>query len=213
MNGNAINKRAVILSACSVSCEMQRYLQEDDFIIACDAGYRNAEALACKPSLIVGDFDSAPNPNFKDTVVLPHIKDDTDTQYAAAWAADHGAEEVLMLGALGGKRLEHTISNLSTGLYLEKRGVRAVIANEQSEIHYLMPGKELTLQKENWMYFSIFPLEGKLEGVYIRGAFYPLEQAALTMDYPLGVSNEFVQPQVKVGCSEGIGIVILTKAD
>ena len=213
MNGNIENKRAVILSACPVSETMRAYLREDDFVIACDAGYRNLEHLHCKPNLIVGDFDSAPNPNFPDTVVLPHVKDDTDTQYAAAWAADHGAKQVLMLGALGGKRLEHTIANLSTGLYLAKRGVNAVIANEQSEIHYFMPGKPLTLSKENWMYFSVFPLEGKLSGVSIQGAYYPLENAALSMDYPLGVSNEFVQSEVQISCQGGAGIAILTKAD
>ena len=116
MNGNAKNNRVVILSACPVSPQMRDYLRNGDYIIACDAGYRNAAALQCSPDLVVGDFDSAPNPNFENTVILPHEKDDTDTQYAAAWAADNGAAQVLMLGALGGKRLEHTISNLSTGL-------------------------------------------------------------------------------------------------
>ncbi len=213
MSGSAENKRVVILSACPVSGQMQAYLRASDYIIACDAGYKNAAPLQRKPNLIVGDFDSAPDPHFPDTVVLPHEKDDTDTQYAAAWAADHGAKEVLMLGALGGRRMEHTLSNLSTGLYLEKRGIHTVIANEQSEIHYLLPGQELLLQKENWMYFSVFPLEGALSGLYIRGAHYPLENANLTMDYPLGVSNEFDEPQVKIGCNSGAGLVILTKAD
>lgn len=213
MNGNAKNNRVVILSACPVSPQMRDYLRNGDYIIACDAGYRNAAALQCSPNLVVGDFDSAPNPNFENTVILPHEKDDTDTQYAAAWAADNGAAQVLMLGALGGKRLEHTISNLSTGLYLEKRGVRAVLANEESEIHYLMSGKKLVLEKENWMYFSVFPLEGTLSGITIEGAYYPLQDAQLKMDYPLGVSNEFVQPHITLCCRQGTGIVILTKRD
>ena len=207
-------KRAVILSAMPVTPAMAAYLQPGDMIVACDAGYRNAAILGVQPDLIVGDFDSAPKPETTgDMIILPHVKDDTDTQYAAAWAADHGTKEVLMLGALGGKRLEHTIANLSTGLYLAKRGVNAVIADEYSEIHYFMPGKPLILSKENWMYFSVFPLEGELAGVCIQGAYYPLENAALTMDYPLGVSNEFVQPQVQISCQGGAGIAILTKAD
>ena len=52
--------RCVILSACSVQPELKRLLRSDDFIIACDAGYRNCERLGCKPDIIVGDFDSAP---------------------------------------------------------------------------------------------------------------------------------------------------------
>ena len=99
--------RCVILSACPVQPELRRLLRSDDFIIACDAGYRNCERLGCKPDIIVGDFDSAPCPqqDTDDIVVLPHVKDDTDTEYAAKLAAQKGFDEVLLLGALGGKRV------------------------------------------------------------------------------------------------------------
>lgn len=52
--------RCVILSACPVSPELKRLLRPDDFIIACDAGYRNCAPLGCKPNIILGDFDAAP---------------------------------------------------------------------------------------------------------------------------------------------------------
>ena len=54
--------RCVILSACPVSPELAKLLRPDDFIIACDAGYRNCTPLGCKPNIIVGDFDTAPLP-------------------------------------------------------------------------------------------------------------------------------------------------------
>ena len=80
--------RCVILSACPVSPALAGLLREDDFIIACDAGYRNCAPLHCKPHVIVGDFDTAPCPQQEDDeiVVLPHVKDDTDTEYAAKLA-------------------------------------------------------------------------------------------------------------------------------
>ena len=78
--------RCVILSACPVQPELKRLLRSDDFIIACDAGYRNCVRLGCKPDIIVGDFDSAPCPqqDTDDIVVLPHVKDDTDTEIGRA---------------------------------------------------------------------------------------------------------------------------------
>ena len=83
-----MSRRAVIFSAVPVSTALCRYVQPDDFVVACDAGYRNAERLDLRPDLIVGDFDSAPQPKTEhETIVLPHVKDDTDTQYA--WAG-HG---------------------------------------------------------------------------------------------------------------------------
>ena len=106
--------RCVIISACPVSPELTKALRPDDFIIACDAGYRNCAPLGCRPNIIVGDFDTAPCPEQQDDdiVVLPHVKDDTDTEYAAKLASEKGFDEVLLLGGLGGKRIEHTLANL-----------------------------------------------------------------------------------------------------
>lgn len=139
-----MSRRAVILSAVPVSTALCRYVQPGDFVVACDAGYRNAERLDLRPDLIVGDFDSAPQPKTEhETIVLPHVKDDTDTQYAAHWLLEHGYDEITLLGALGGARLEHTLANLATGLYLAKNGVNVLLANERSELRYLVPGREL----------------------------------------------------------------------
>lgn len=209
-----MSKHALLLSAVPVSAAMCRYAQPEDFVVACDAGYRNAERLDLRPDLIVGDFDSAPQPKTAhETIVLPHVKDDTDTQYAARWLLEHGYDQITMLGALGGARLEHTLSNLATGLYLAKNGVDVLLADEHSELRFLVPGRPLSLQRENWKYLSVFPLEGKLGGVCIRGAFYPLEDAELTADYPLGVSNEFTEETAHLSCTSGSGVVVLTRDD
>ncbi len=209
-----MSKRAVLLSAVPVSTAMVRYVQPEDFVVACDAGYRNAERLDLTADLIVGDFDSAPQPHTeRDTIVLPHVKDDTDTQYAARWLLEHGYDEITMLGALGGARLEHTLANLATGLYLAKNGVNVLLADERSEIRFLVPGRELVLHQGSWKYLSVFPMEGTLTGVCIGGAYYPLEGANLTADYPLGVSNEFTSEAAQLSCTGGCGVVVLTCDD
>ena len=166
--------RCVILSACPVSPALAGLLRKDDFIIACDAGYRNCAPLHCKPHVIVGDFDTAPCPQQEDDeiVVLPHVKDDTDTEYAAKLAVQKGFDEVLLLGGLGGRRLEHTLANLCTGLGLEKRGVRATLLDEYSRITFVMPGETRRYPKENYFFFSVFPMEGRAEGVSEHGSFY-----------------------------------------
>lgn len=207
--------RCVIISACPVSPELAEALRPDDFIIACDAGYRNCAPLGRRPNIIVGDFDTAPCPEQQDDdiIVLPHVKDDTDTQYAARWLLEHGYDEITMLGALGGARLEHTLANLATGLYLAKNGVNVLLADERSEIRFLVPGRELVLHQGSWKYLSVFPMEGTLTGVCIRGAYYPLEGANLTADYPLGVSNEFTSEAAQLSCTGGCGVVVLTCDD
>ena len=127
--------RCVIVSACPVSPALAGLLRAEDYLIACDAGYCNCKALGRQPDAVVGDFDSAPRPRTRPgeaLVVLPHVKDDTDTQYAARLAVQRGCTEALLLGCLGGPRLEHTLANLCTGLGLEQQGVRAVLQDERS---------------------------------------------------------------------------------
>ena len=209
--------RCVILSACPVSPELKRLLRPDDFVIACDAGYRNCAPLGCKPNIIVGDFDTAPCPAQQDDdiIILPHVKDDTDTEYAAKLASEKGFTEVLLLGALGGKRLEHTLANLATGLGLEQRGVRAVLQNERSRITFVRPGETRVYPKEEFFYFSVFPMEGRAEGVCEHGTFYELEDAVLTAGYPLGVSNEYAEGSdtITISTRKGALVVVETVQD
>lgn len=210
-----MSKRAVVFSAVPVESEMAAYVQPGDFIVACDAGYRNAAKLGVRPDLIVGDFDSAPQPETdRETIVLPHVKDDTDTQFAARWLVEHGYEEVTLLGALGGSRIEHMFANVSTGLFLAMHGIKTILADARSEMHYLLPGKELVLERKDWMYLSVFALGTPMTGVTLQGVYYPLENATLSeLDYPLGTSNEFVEPVAHLQCTGGHGLVVLTRAD
>lgn len=210
-----MNKRAVVFSAVPVEPEMSVYLQPGDFIVACDAGYRNAAKLGVRPDLIVGDFDSAPQPQTdRQTIVLPHVKDDTDTQFAAKWLVEHGYKEVVLLGALGGARIEHMFANVSTGLYLAIHGVKVILADAKSEMHYLLPEQPLHLEHKDWMYLSIFALGAPMTGVTMEGVYYPLQNATLSeLDYPLGTSNEFTAPVANLQCRTGHGLVVLTRAD
>lgn len=209
-----MEKRAVLFSAVPVEPSLKRYLHPGDLVVACDAGYRNALRLGVCPDLVVGDFDSAPQPQGDGpTIVLPHVKDDTDTHYAARWILEHGCTHATLLGALGGARFEHSLANLATGLYLAKNGVQVLLADARSELHYLLPGRPLVLDRGDWAYLSLFPLEGALEQVCLSGVYYPLQGATLRADYPLGVSNEFTAPQAVLQCSAGAGLVVLTRAD
>lgn len=158
--------RCVIISACPVSASLASALRPGDTIIACDAGYRNCGPLHCRPDIIVGDFDTAPCPAQEgdDTIILPHVKDDTDTEYAAKLASEKGFDEALLLGVLGGRRLEHTLANLCTGLGLEQRGVRATLLDERSRITFVMPGETRRYPRNEYFYLSVFPMEGRAEG-------------------------------------------------
>ena len=145
---------------------------------------------------------------------------DTDFFYlvpgtAAKLAVQKGFDEVLLLGGLGGRRLEHTLANLCTGLGLEKRGVRATLQDERSRITFVMPGETRRYPKEDYFYFSAFPMEGRAEGVCEQGSYYELTDAELTAGYPLGVSNEYAEGSdcITVSTREGALVIVETVAD
>ena len=200
--------RCVIISACPVSASLASALRPGDTIIACDAGYRNCGPLHCRPDIIVGDFDTAPGPAQEgdDTIILPHVKDDTDTEYAAKLASEKGFDEALLLGVLGGRRLEHTLANLCTGLGLEQRGVRATLLDERSRITFVMPGETRRYPRNEYFYLSVFPMEG---------TFYDLTDAVLTAGYPLGVSNEYADGSdcITISTQKGALVVVETVPD
>lgn len=204
-------ERCVILSAVPVGDWAKELIQPTDYIIACDAGYRNAESLDVVPNLVLGDFDSAPEPE-GNPLVLPTEKNDTDTHYAARLAVQKGFGEVLMLGALGGERFEHSLANLSTGLWLSKQGVHTELADRFCKIQYVLPDHPVELQHDDTMFFSLFPMDGKARGITITGAKYSLQDAELCSDYPLGVSNE-TKGTTCISLKTGSLLLILTKKE
>ena len=57
---------------------------------------------------------------------------------------------------------------------------------------------------------SVLAHGGPAEGVTLEGLKYPLEDATLTPDVPLGVSNEFVGKEARISLSRGTLLLFYT---
>ena len=121
-------RRCVIVGGAELGREeeIRGYLRGDDFFIYCDSGLRHERALGRAPDLIVGDFDSHDDPHAAaETIVLPHVKDDTDSCFAAKEGLRRGFRDFLLLGAVGA-RLDHTLGNLAVALMLKRAGAKVL---------------------------------------------------------------------------------------
>ena len=183
-------RRCVIVGGAEIRDypTIRQYLRSDDFFLFCDSGLRHVEGLNAVPDLIVGDFDSHANPNLPvETIVLPCEKDDTDTVFAVKTAVQRGFCDFLLLGVIGG-RLDHTLANVSALLRLHHQGKSAVAVDDFSEMEIV---SENAVQiPAHFPFFSLLNISGTAEGVTIKNAKYPLENAAIQCDYQYGVSNE-----------------------
>lgn len=192
---------------------------EDTLVIAVDGGYSLCNRLAIAPDILIGDFDSACIEDIKaqngaegntiEVIRLPHEKDDTDTMAAVRIAIDRGAREIELYGASGG-RPDHFFANLQTLLFIKHNGADGRIIDGSGEA-FIIENEQVTLENREDTYVSLFSLGEKARGVTIRNLYYEVENALLSWDYPIGVSNEFIGKAATVSVSDGALLCILTK--
>lgn len=193
--------------------ELGLHMSEADLIIAADSGYNNASRLGVRPGLLLGDLDSidrgalAPDElEHIEKIIVPAIKDDTDTQLAVDTALERGADEIIIIGGLGG-RLDHTLSTVFLLEYIKDKGARGVITDGRNRVRIMESGEELTI-KRGYKYLSLVGLTDTCEGVSISGVFYPLKDAVLERKYAFAVSNEITADAAEISLSKGILLVI-----
>ena len=176
----------------------------EDMVIAADAGILACQGAGIFPDRVLGDFDSTEAPKDGVQVVrLPVEKDDTDTLAAVRAALDHGFDTIYIYGGTGGKRLDHTLANLQTLLFLRRHGARGYLYSEDF-IWTVIENESLTVQRTvDWGLFSAFCLGDRAEGVDETGFQYPLRDAVLTPDMPLGVSNHIMEPSAEISVRRG----------
>ena len=171
----------------------------EDFVIAADGGQEALAKLGIVPNLVVGDFDSSNVPSTIPIVKHPVEKDDTDTALAIREGARRGFRTFALYGCTGG-RPDHSFAVVQTVLGAAKEGYRAFIVGEEMVGTVLLNG---TLSFSPTGTVSVFSLSERSLGVTLTGLKYPLRDAVLTSDFPLGVSNEALEARVTVSVKEG----------
>ena len=183
-------------------CELRR--EDGDVIIAADNGLTYLTQMDMVPDYIIGDYDSL-QPEGREGLSsficahpgrerhLPKEKDDTDTMAAVRWGFELGYAQFRLCGALGGSRVDHTIANLQTLLFIKGRGGRGRIVGTQQEL-FLVRDERMVFPPDCRGGFSLFAIDAKVQ-VTIRGMKYEGDGLTLTYDFPLGCSNEFLPGQ------------------
>jgi len=183
--------------------------------VAADGGAHHAEALGLPVGVVIGDMDSLTESDLTrleaagaEIVRYPPAKNETDLELALLYAIEHGAERMVVIGALGG-RLDQTLANvlLLTRPELMGRDIRLVAGQQTAWL--LTPG-EHPIRGAPGDTLSLVPLGGDALGVETSGLEYPLRAETLAFGPARGVSNVFVAAQVRVRLDSGLLLAIHT---
>ena len=155
-----------------------------DCLIAADGGLAHVQALGLTPDIILGDFDSLGYVP-EGANVFPVRKDDTDTMLAIRRGLELGYHNFLIYGGLDGPRLDHTLANIQSLLFLNRRCCRgALIGKDAIALIAQPPG--FTLEGPEGGLLSLFSLGESAEGVTLRGLEYPMEKGCRSEERRVG---------------------------
>lgn len=180
-----------------------------------DAGTKLLLENGIIPKVAIGDFDSITEVEFEnlrskiETVIqLPSEKNQTDLEAALEYVCELPIDEIIILGATGG-RFDHGLANIMiTQRYIEDRVV--TLKDKQNEMRLLKPGT-YTFEGNDMKYISFLPISEKLEKVTLFGMKYPLDDATLLRKESLGVSNEITYIKGYISFDKGICLVVRSK--
>ena len=182
-------------------------ISPEDFVIAADAGYAACRARGIMPDLAVGDWDSLGDMAIEcQREDLPVDKDDTDTLAAIRIGIDKGFQEFHICCGTGG-RIDHTIANMQCLVFLSKQGKRGFLYDEVSVVTAVTEG-EIRFAASAKGGVGVFAADGTARGVTVKGLKYTLENAVLTGDFPVGVSNSFTGEESVIAVKKGTLYVV-----
>ena len=94
-------------------------------------------------------------------------------------------------------------------LFAAEKGVRTTVFGNRADIIVFGKGT-FCAEKRDGCALSVLSLTDKSEGVTVSGVKYPLQNAVLTSDFPLGISNEWTAPQTFIEVKKGVLAVIIS---
>lgn len=182
-------------------------------IIACDGASDYLKTAGVMPNVIIGDLDSAKPATLKyfsgKNVIIEKVFDQNrnDLEKAITFALTKKFKVINVIG-FSGKRLDHTLNNLSILKKFHKKAKMRIYENGFSgEII----NKSLELKCRVGDIVSLIPLP-RAVGVTTNGLKYPLKNGTLEWGVREGALNEAVENFVSVKIKSGV-LMVLIKAE
>lgn len=210
----------VVVASGELASADARWLDVADLVIAADGGAASLHALGRRPDRLVGDLDSTDANLVADLEAdgvpvdrHPADKDATDTELALDAAIGGGATELVVLGALGGGRIDHELANLLLLADPRLATIDAKIAHGATRVRVVRAGGSARLSGASGDLVSLLPLGGDAHAVTTDGLRWPLAGATLRFGASRGVSNEITTSPASVSLERGLLVIVETSLE
>ena len=209
--------KVVVVASGELVASDAEWIVDAEFVIAADGGASSLDRLGWRPDLLVGDLDSAEASLVERLVASgtrverhPIDKEASDTELAIEAAFGAGGSTVVLLGALGGERLDHELANLLllADPAMAGRDLRAVRGG--TCMRALHAGDRLLLEGEAGDLVTLLPVGGDAGGVTTEGLRWALDAATLRMGRSRGLSNAVLGGTASVRIGQGTLLVVET---
>ena len=212
--------KAVVVAGGDAAPEDAAHLEGADLVIAADSGAAWLAARETRPMAVVGDMDSI-DPAMLERLSAegvaierhPTDKDASDAELAVQRAVSEGADEVVIIGALGGDRLDHQLANLLLLADPSWGASRLRIVRGTTTVRALRGGGSLPLDGEEGDLVTLLSVDGDAAGVETAGLRFPLDGEALSLGRSRGLSNRVERQPASVSLESGTLLVIETRKE
>jgi thiamine pyrophosphokinase len=206
--------KAVIVADGAHAPADRRRLADADLVIAADGGADWLATVGSSPDRVVGDLDSV-NPDLVRQLAKagveverhPTDKDASDLELSLAAAVAAGADEVVVLGGLGGD-LDHLAANLLLLGSSAAAGRATSLVHDRTTARMLIGPAHLELGAPAGSRVSLLAVGVPADGVTTRGLRWPLEGARLAPGSSRGLANVVLDTPAAITITGGQLLVI-----
>ncbi|MFD2044057.1 thiamine diphosphokinase [Ornithinibacillus salinisoli] len=193
------------------------YKYNVDYWIGADRGAVTLLEQNIALDLAVGDFDSVTSQEkskiqqyaglFQEYAIE---KDETDIEIALRKAFKLNPDKIILFAVTGG-RLDHTLANIQLLKTIITKDIEAVIIDQQNKIELTLPGSYIVHNDHEYPNLSFIPVTEQVKGLTLTDFYYPLTDATICYGSTLSISNKLLLNNGTFSYKEGILLFIKSR--
>ncbi|MFH1010823.1 MAG: thiamine diphosphokinase [bacterium] len=179
-------------------------------VVALDGAANRLLAIGVQPHFILGDLDSISPQALKSAsrhrtrIVRLKEQETSDLEKGLRFCVKRGWKQIAFVGFLG-PRLDHSLN--AFGAFSKFRDLEITLITSQSIGHLLHGRMTLTCRVRPGLRISLMPLP-VAKGVTLSGVRWPLRGRTLRQGDSVSLSNEAIEPIVRLRQGSGSSVVI-----